>query len=608
MKSLVTLHQSVLLDAGSFCSVDTKRDAERLALRTEDEGESFLTIVLPSFAKALERGLSDGIWPRLSGFKHHRGLPAFLRGFLTRIFDADGRILDDPDANCIWAVRQICYLTHKITRPTTPERELKAVRGFIKTDSLLETALDGVTAAKWETFDKVVLEWFGDMFNELDRKIASYELIPRHGPGAVADRLDHTQRWEFAYWTDRLEGVFPSWRYRENLPTSVHPCPVPEELELPVRVVTVPKTQSTPRIIAIEPSSVQYAQQGLKREIYEYVSTSLLNGVIGFADQTRNQLMAREASITGDFATLDLSEASDRVHLDVVKRLLKRWPHLQDYVLATRSSHANVNGLIIQLNKFASMGSALTFPIEAIVFMTLALMGMQDAEGKRLTKRNALGRISVYGDDIVVPVGTTADVVDTLELFGFKVNRSKSFWNGYFRESCGKEYYRGHDVSVIRLRAEVPTSRQDATLIKRFTDFRNRAYSAGLWRTVRVCDPILNRFAIPLQFVVEGRVDDLGIIARETVLQTPWKGVWSPQHQKWVRRVPYLREKAVSYKLDGSAGLLNWFHENVRRTDSFVGPSFESQERPHAFSINMRGIESLPKDSMGRKACGMILN
>jgi hypothetical protein len=608
MKSLATLHQAVLLDAGRYCSVDTKRDAERLALRVEDEGESFLTIVLPNFAKTLERGLSDGVWPRLNGFKHHRGLPAFLRGFLTRIFDADGRILDDPDANSIWAVRQVCYLTHKISRPTTPAREKKAIDGFVQTDSLLETALDRVTADQWETFDKVVLEWFGDMFNELDRKIASFELVPRHGPGAVADRLDHPQRWQFDYWTDRLEGVFPSWRYRENLPTSVHPCPVSTDQELPVRVVTVPKTQSTPRIIAIEPSTMQYAQQGLKREIYEYVSKSHLAEVLGFADQTRNQLLARKASLTGLFATLDLSEASDRVHLDVVIRLLKRWPHLQDFVLATRSSHANVDGLIIRLNKFASMGSALTFPIEAIVFVTLALMGMQDAEGRRLTKRNTLGRISVYGDDIIVPTNTTAAVIDYLELFGFKVNRNKSFWSGYFRESCGKEYYRGHDVSVVRLRAEVPTSRRDAVLIKRFTDFRNRAYSAGLWSAVKVCEPILDRFSIPFQFVLEGRVDDLGIIARETILQTPFRGVWSPHHHKWVKKVPYLREKAKGYRLDGTAGLLNWFHEAVHRTDSFVGPSFENQERPHAFSINLRGVESFPKVSTGRLARGMALN
>jgi hypothetical protein len=254
------------------------------------------------------------------------------------------------------------------------------------------------------------------------------------------------------------------------------------------------------------------------------------------------------------------------------------------------------------------MGSALTFPIEAIVFTTIALMGVWSSEGQRPTLRTAKGRVSVYGDDIIIPVDATADVIGTLELFGFKVNRSKSFWSGYFRESCGKEYYRGHDVSVVRLRAEVPTSRRDAVLVKRFTDFRNRAYSAGLWGAVRVCDEVLDRIAIPFQFILEGRVDDLGIIARETVLQTPFRGVWSPHLHKWTRRVPYLREKAKGYTLDGSAGLLNWFHESVHRTDSYVGPSFENQERPHAFSINMRGIESLPKDSMGRKACGMALN
>jgi len=498
-------------------------------------------------------------------------------------------------------------LTHKIKRPTTPAREKKAILGFIETDRTLSTALDSITESEWTAFDKVVMRWFGEMFNDLDSKIASFELIPRHGPGAVADRLDHSQRWEFGYWTDRLESVFPSWRYRENIPTSVHPCPVPVDDELPVRVVTVPKTQSTPRIIAIEPSTVQYAQQGLKREIYEYVSRSPLSGILGFTDQTRNQVLALAGSLNGSLATLDLSEASDRVHLSLVKRLLKRWPHLKEFVLATRSRKASVNGEVIRLNKFASMGSALTFPIEALLFTAIAVMGVEQAEGKRLTPRNSMGRVSVYGDDIIIPVDATAAVIDLLELFGFKVNRSKSFWTGLFRESCGKEYYAGHDVSVIRLRAEVPTSRQDAVLIKRFTDFRNRAYSAGLWRLVKLCDPVLDRFRIPTQFVLEGRVAELGIIARESILPTPFRGSWDPNLQVWKRKVPILREKSVNYFVDGSAGLLKWFHEAAFIADD-LGPSYENQERPHAFSIYMRGIESVPKDSMGRKACGMALN
>ena len=64
MKSLVTLHLAVLRDAGFLCATNVSRDAERLIARTEHEGESFLTLTLPLFVKALEKGLHDGLWPR----------------------------------------------------------------------------------------------------------------------------------------------------------------------------------------------------------------------------------------------------------------------------------------------------------------------------------------------------------------------------------------------------------------------------------------------------------------------------------------------------------------------------------------------------------------
>lgn len=587
MKSLATLHLAVLHDAGLQCAVNVSRDELTLITRQEHEGDSFLTITLPSFAKALEKGLDSGRWPRqdVLSFKHIRGLPAFLRGFLTGVFSDNGNILDEPDPDKIWAVRQICNLTAKVERDCTPERVQAAYDTYIRTDRELgEHFRRGIPGDLWSKFDNFVHHLFGDLFDKLETRVANFDLIPRHGPGAVADRLDHVQRWDFTYWPDRLETVFPAWRYTCNVARGYFRDTVPIGQELPSRVVTVPKTQKTPRIIAIEPSSIQYAQQALKRELYAEIKNSPLGSILGFSDQERNQILARQGSISGQLATLDLSEASDRVHLAMVIRLFSKWPHLRDFVLATRSRTALVQDREIHLNKFASMGSALTFPIEAIIFTTIAWMGVSGSSP--LPVQHLTGRVSVYGDDIIVPTDKTADVIHLLDAFGFKVNTHKSFWSGRFRESCGKEYYAGHDVSIVRLRSEVPTSRRDAALINRFTDFRNRAFWAGLWRTVKLCDEILlNLIAIPHRHLTLRESEPTSVLALDTTLRTRYRAKYNLALQRYEERFPFAKPASSTYTVDGEGGLVKWFFENHDRSLQYQTDRYESQERAHTFRI-----------------------
>jgi len=556
-----------------------------MSRRVKDEGESFLTITLPSFAKALERGLESGKWDvsLTPSFRRSGGLPAFMRGFLTSIFDKSGSLLPDPDAECIWAVRQFCYLTHKIERDCTPERVERAFQQYVATDRELLYLPGRIPRNDVELFRRTSESLFRELLQECDNLIANFELRPKHGPGATADRLSPLEKRDFGYWTHRLESVFPFWRYTQNVPKSgSHPDPVAFSHETPVRVVTVPKTQSTPRIIAMEPSSVQYAQQGLKNEIYRIVESGPLSGILDFTDQTRNQLMARKGSLTGELATLDLSEASDRVHWWLVQVMLEPYPHLREYVSATRSTRASVDGHgEIPLIKFASMGSALTFPIEAMIFTILAKMGIESASGTRWSTHRLVGALSVYGDDIIVPTYTVAAVVGYLELFGFKVNRNKSFWNGEFRESCGEEYFRGVDVKVVRLKKELPTSRQDAAELASLVEFRNRLYESGLWGVVKELDEW-----IPSMIPFLPANDTSSGLVSQTYLPVEVKGRWNAHLHRYERKVPYLHEHSREYKVDGEAGLLEWFH--TASEVEVVGDSYASQERPVAFSIYNR--------------------
>jgi len=126
--------------------------------------------------------------------------------------------------------------------------------------------------------------------------------------------------------------------------------------------------------------------------------------------------------MNGNLATLDLSEASDRVSNQHVRLLVKNHRALREAVDATRSRKADVLGKTIRLAKFASMGSALCFPFEALVFATIVFVGIERELNRQLTQKDIesfYGRVRVYGDDIIVPVEYVESVVRELEALGF---------------------------------------------------------------------------------------------------------------------------------------------------------------------------------------------
>jgi hypothetical protein len=140
------------------------------------------------------------------------------------------------------------------------------------------------------------------------------------------------------------------------------------------------------------------------------------------------------------------------------------------------------------------MGSALCFPVEAMVFATIVLCGIEDALRRQMTRKTIhglAGKVRVYGDDIIVPAECAEAVVGKLEDFGLRVNTNKSFWTGKFRESCGKEYYAGEDVSIVRVREVLPSRRQDASELISTVSLRNQLYKAGYWRVVDALDHFL---------------------------------------------------------------------------------------------------------------------
>jgi hypothetical protein len=199
--------------------------------------------------------------------------------------------------------------------------------------------------------------------------------------------------------------------------------------------------------------------------------------------------------------------------------MMSRWPHLNKAVDATRSRRAEVPGVgVIRLSKYASMGSALCFPIEAMVFTTLIFMGIQRSLNVTMNRKDIASlrnSVRVYGDDLIVPVDHVPTVVQTLEHFGARVGLDKSFWTGRFRESCGREYFNGHDVSIVRVRQALPDTTADVTEVIATVALRNQLYLAGYWDTVRWMDKMLKRILVFFPRIlpsssVLGRVSFLG--------------------------------------------------------------------------------------------------
>lgn len=369
----------------------------------------------------------------------------------------------------------------------------------------------------------MVLLVFGDVLSDVDREVYEGTLIPKHGPGATADYRKGNQKWKFPTWPLRLERLFPYREFAQHSILADRELPVqllPPDQEIPTRVILVPKTQVTPRIIAAEPTAMQYVQQAIATAIVDGIESHSVSSLFtGFTHQWPNQAMAHYASCEGALATLDLSEASDRVPNWLVEAILEPWPHLSEAVQACRSTQAMLpDGRVIPLLKFASMGSALTFPIEAIVFTAVTLVGVHRAvsvhASQTTLRRMGEDVVRVYGDDIICPAVAAETVIDSLEAFGFRVNRHKSFWTGLFRESCGKEYWNGRDVSVTKVRYPFPRSLRDAKEVASAVATRNQLYIAGLRRTAALYDEELTRILKGRFPIVEssssllGRLDD----------------------------------------------------------------------------------------------------
>lgn len=583
MKSLVALTAAFISEAASLYELDPSKDLETVFRRLGEEGEPFLTITLDAYRTAFEAALEAGTWDGIliPGFRKDGQLPAFLRGFVSLVFQRNGRIRPEVDFRAVICIRQILGLSAKMKLPCKPSYVAKAFATYQSVDaSATSRATADLKAVFADLFDPVLRDVLAD--------IDSFNVVVKHGDGASQEKVPPNSRWNFTHWDERCEPFFPSRLYAYV--NDSHAAAAPVELcsadSAPSRVTTVPKTAKGPRVIAVEPSWRMFIQQGLFRSLTDSIERRGLPP--RFSDSSRNRDLAREGSISGTWATIDLSNASDSVSLTLVNDLLSGRPEFRDALFACRSPQALLpDGTTLTLKKFAGMGSATCFPIESMVFTAIAVMAMapRKKSGRVILPidRKVVGRVTVYGDDIIVPSTAYTAVTDALALFGFSVNLKKSFVKGRFRESCGGDFFDGHDVHYVKLRHPLRFTVADAVETVSTVSFRNQLASTGLWPVVvRELDRLLLDGLRLFPYGSETSPGLVRICSPHGAHVGPHIGRFSKRlfrpEQKAFLEVPEFRRDV----LDGWGGL----HKSLRLAERRNGPQYH----PTSYEVAGRAV------------------
>jgi hypothetical protein len=585
-----------------FNSRALKLTLRKVSSRTRSEGLSFLTKTLPTLGKAFDKALSDATplnraahrFSTISGSE----LPRFLGEFFSRVLGPDGRLLPEPCINSVRVLRQVLYCFYKYELGYSDEQEQLVISRFEKTESdisnlspLFQSLEDAVASCHstrrkvYKDFSQVnVAREARILLAKLFAFFDPTDIIPRHGPGAVATKQ---QLWSKFLWTNVSGHITQMYPLDAYFYASLgHVCDRLDSInrisgdDLPARVLLVPKDSRGPRLISCEPVDYQWIQQGLGRAIVELCERhDLTRYNIHFTDQTPNRIGALIGSANGKYATLDLNEASDRVSVGLVRLLFPSYVYT--YLEACRSSSTVLpDGRVIKLQKFAPMGSSLCFPVLALTVWAILTAAAPDTDTRE--------SILVYGDDVIVPKAYALNAMEQLESFGLKVNRDKSCISGLFRESCGMDAFKRTDVTPVRLRT-VWSSSPSPEVYTSYIAYANSFYDKQFFSTY--------------DKIVEALVAVYGPIpSRDMLLTCPClreapesarllRSRYNKQLQKVEYRVYDVSSPTISKVIDGWSMLLRYFTENKQ-------PNLQSpvEQRKHS-------ISSL--DSNGRSAVSL---
>lgn len=486
------------------------QDYMRLALYCQTRGLGLFTLDLPHLDSLLLRGLETGRLmlegPLTRRVSKRIKVPLLFRGLWLRVFDKDLCLQEDVDTSAILFLRQIFCLGKRVQVECSVDRRMTTIRNFHNVERELRRP-----SLEWSD-DSISLNRINDIslvdcvsdpaigmlipprrakvlvggheqtrmrdrdFLEQCQRVADFVLnaLPtfepltfsreleqsgkgigfRHGPGAVAEGLGQHEKSCFPNWPHKLQEWFP---YEYCGKTIGSPRERPLNHEMPSRLICVPKTAKGPRLIAAEPVAHQWCQQIILRWLTVEIEKSFIGYFINFRRQSLSGDLVLGASLDRKLATVDLSDASDRLTCWTVERMFRTHKSLLSALHAARTRYLkddlSPDISFTKLVKFASQGTATTFPVQSIVFLIIALASA--IGDRKVTLRNILkcrNQVRVFGDDIIIPTHGYARLCRIMELLQLKVNMAKSYVAGHYRESCGTDGYQGDDVTPVKPR------------------------------------------------------------------------------------------------------------------------------------------------------------
>lgn len=284
------------------------------------------------------------------------------------------------------------------------------------------------------------------------------------------------------------------------------------------RLSFVPKQRDCARVICTEPTLNMWVQKGLGELILRRMKR--LFGVDLSRQPELNHELSRQGSIDGSFGTIDLASASDTISLGLLRSILPQ--HMLWHLEQARSPVTTLpSGEVVALQMVSSMGNGFTFPLQTLLFACAVravykCLGIPLRDPNKAIRINlpggvvgksehkSLGNWGVFGDDIIVCREAYDDVVRLLTRMGFEVNRTKSFNDGLFRESCGCDWFAGHNIRGVYIKTlEDVASRYSA--INRLIRWSAR-HGLPLRRTISTLVK-----SVPANWVPLHEQDDCGI-------------------------------------------------------------------------------------------------
>lgn len=593
---LLKIYEHLVMDVEQIMGLDEGilfGDFQRIATSVKSRGLTVLLVDLPEICSAFDKALDIGWWKGISGVAFvKKGVPTIFQPLFRMLFTDNWVLRDEPSVECMRCLRTLLKVFKKYNIDCPQSAKEKAIGQFkaIETElrhptfnwgdthlTGLRSAFPHLTDVVWhfasldehehggssrECYDEELLLDLSNIQWIADRILKGFcfqrnRFNPKHGPGAVSDKFGKS-KFEFPNWPVRLEKFFPECDYGlpshqiwNSEPSSCHN-------NVASKVILVPKSYKGPRVIASEPIANQYIQQGIRRDLLSNIESSVLRRSISLNDQVPSQEGALSASLDGQFSTIDLSSASDRLSCYVVERLFRSNISYLEILNSARTHFCDVDGDVIELKKFAAQGAAFTFPVQSIAYAIIC-MGVVFSCSRMTRLADLANVVRVYGDDMIVPTYAYRRICKVLTALQLVVNPEKSFSEGFFRESCGMDAYLGTDITPVSINC-VFDMRVPESLVSVVQCSNNLFYKGFINASRLLLETIPTKFRKDIPIVTSGSTV-LGIVSGG---RFNGRTRWNKQLHRIEARVITVNDRVNRTSVDGQHRLFQWFIENPR--------------------------------------------